>query len=88
MKTIEERMKNLESWAMDCEADPEDHEDMLWLFNRLKRLTEALEYYADENNYDEEGRPGKCFQTYIPGQPTEYDFECDFGYIAKKILEE
>lgn len=40
---FEQVKRNLISWANDCEADPQDAEDIKWLIARVKKLTEALE---------------------------------------------
>lgn len=52
------------------------------------RLREALRFYADPDNYDDEGAPGEWLT--IPSNPSnggeEYDFDPDGGERARAAL--
>lgn len=57
-----------------------------------RRLIKALEFYADEENYQSEGAPGKWFETdatesFCYGTPVEtLEFEPDNGEHAREAL--
>ena len=50
--------------------------------NRAARYREALEFYADKNNYDEDGAPGNDV-----GVLGYYQWETDHGSTAREALE-
>lgn len=57
------------------------------LQSRLSRMEEVLRWYANEENYDENGVPGKLVCTpSSPNGPAEYDWEPDCGYRAEQAL--
>lgn len=51
------------------------------------RLRAALEFYADEKHYDDDGVCGKLIRTpdTVNG-PAEWDWEQDRGYVATEAL--
>ena len=53
----------------------------------VRRLREALAWYADDANYDEEGVPG-WGSTHSPhGEPDEYEWTADCGVTARRALD-
>ena len=52
----------------------------------VEQLVEALRWYAEENNWDEEGIAGNTVESHCHGEPTEYDWDADNGYRARAAL--
>lgn len=58
------------------------------LEQKAERYREALEFYANEKNYDDEtGAPGKAMLASGPMEPVEYEFDPDMGTRARVALE-
>lgn len=58
------------------------------LEQKAERYREALEFYANEKNYDDEtGAPGKAMLASGPMEPVEYEFDPDMGARARAALE-
>lgn len=78
--------------------DGEDHADRCAQSKRLKlmleaekaksaRLREALAWYSNTKNYSEQGAPGKIVGSRWAGdEPSDYDFDPDFGQVAESAL--
>lgn len=62
-------------------------EQMQQLMRERDKYKAALQFYANEKRYDEDGVPGKAVFSAVPGEPTEYGFEPDLGHRARVALE-
>ena len=64
-----------------------NQEEIFWFIKRLHKLTEALEFYADDRNYTNDGI---IFDQYYVGPTHEPVIEQtqDYGNKARKVLEE
>lgn len=68
----------------DWEMGSLENKDTQWLINRVKRLTEALEFYSDPRFYRPDGA--------VDVQPDlinegKFTWKIDTGQIARKALE-
>lgn len=63
-------------------------ESLVAAWPEIRRLREALAFYADKDNYDDDGTPGEWIT--IPSNPAnggeETDFEPDLGKRARNAL--
>ncbi len=50
------------------------------------RYREALDFYADEKNYDDSGTPGKAYSIDYGDYGTDWDLDPDFGQRAREAL--
>ncbi len=50
------------------------------------RYRQALDFYADEHNYDDSGTPGKAYSIDYGDYGTDWDLDPDFGQRARDAL--
>ncbi len=50
------------------------------------RYRQALDFYADEKNYDDSGTPGKVISVDTIDYGTDWDLDPDFGQRAREAL--
>jgi len=94
-----ERLKKIEYRLYQNLPWISDREDQLWILNRVKNLTEALEFYANKDNWkdvwEERGNESSHFKYFCQLRQRTDDFEkleephhFYAGRRARKALEE